>query len=111
MTLIAPSLEELIKEIVAINHAWKTAKELFPPNSSITQSFRELKTNLQVRLLRAYAPEFVYLIQHQADENNEPLYSLKLVSPIRNFSDAAHLPIRVAQEVLSSAEIEQFSQK
>ncbi|MEA5535980.1 hypothetical protein [Crocosphaera sp. XPORK-15E] len=109
MELLSPSLEQLIKEIVAVNHAWKVAKDLFQENSGLAQSLRELKTRLQVRLLRCYSPNFVYLIEHQNTENDEPLYSLQLVSPIEGFKDAAHLPIRVAQEVLSSTEIQKFS--
>ena len=60
--MLRPSVEKLVKEIVAINHAWKVARELFGEDSHLSISSRDLKTCLQVRLLRSYAPKQVYLI-------------------------------------------------
>lgn len=54
--LLHPSIEELIREIKAINHAWKAVSELFGNDSPLSTSSRDLKTCLQVRLLRNYAP-------------------------------------------------------
>jgi hypothetical protein len=41
----------------------------------------------------------------------EPLYKLCLIHPINSCMDAAHLPIRVAQEYLSAEEIKNFTKK
>jgi hypothetical protein len=56
--LLNPSIEQLVAEIVAINHAWKEACELFDDrqNAPLAQSLRDLKTCKQIRLLRNYAP-------------------------------------------------------
>ncbi|MBA3922790.1 MAG: hypothetical protein H0X31_14275 [Nostocaceae cyanobacterium] len=106
--ILNPPIEQLVKEIVAVNHAWKEAKDLFEPESGLAKSLRNLKTRLQVRLLRKYAPQQVYLLKDPTADASEPLYGLSLVQPIAGHTDAAHLPIRVAQEHLSEAEIERF---
>ena len=119
--LLQPSLEQLLAEIVAINHAWKEARLMFGNSAGLTVSLRNLKTRSQVRLLRNYAPEKVYLKIDQealepsleADndaETGEPLYGLILRKPVNGVTDAAHLPVRVAQEVLSQSEIKRFTQ-
>ncbi|MEH2194766.1 MAG: hypothetical protein V7K98_19260 [Nostoc sp.] len=105
--LLYPSMEKLVNEIVAVNHAWKVARELFGEDSPLSISSRDLKTCLQVRLLRSYAPEQVYLIEDKKAEG-EPVYSLRLREPIGNRLYAEHLPMRVAQEVLADKELEQF---
>ncbi len=105
--LLRPSLEKLVKEIVAINHAWKVARDLFGENSRLSISSRDLKTCLQVRLLRSYAPKQVYLIEDEESEG-EPAYGLRLRESIGNRQYAEHLPIRVAQKVLTNKELEQF---
>ncbi|MTJ32584.1 hypothetical protein [Aphanizomenon sp. UHCC 0183] len=106
--LLYPSIEKLVREIVAVNHAWKVADELFGENSSLSRSSRDLKTALQVRVLRSYAPEQVHLVL-DTEAEGEGLYSLKLREPIDNHLYAEHLPVRVAQEVLSADEIKKFS--
>lgn len=101
------SVEQLVREIVAVNHAWKVACELFGESSPLSTSSRDLKTCLQVRLLRTHAPKQVYLVEDKEAEG-EPLYSLRLREPIDNRQYAEHLPVRVAQDLLTSAELKQF---
>ena len=119
--LLRPSLEQLLAEIVAINHAWKEARFMFGNSAGLTVSLRNLKTRSQVRLLHNYAPEKVYLkIDEQAlepslevdndAETGEPLYGLILRKPVNGVTDAAHIPVRVAQEFLSDSEIQRFTQ-
>lgn len=56
MELINPSIEQLVKEIIAVNHAWKEAKDLFEETAfPLANALRDLKTRLQIRLLRNYA--------------------------------------------------------
>ena len=75
--LLYPSLRELVTQIKAINSGWKVASDLFGDNSPLSTSSRDLKSCLQVRLLRSYAPHEVYLtIDNQAE--GEPLYGLRL---------------------------------
>ncbi|MBX9257696.1 hypothetical protein H1Q63_27870 [Desmonostoc muscorum CCALA 125] len=105
--LLYPSVEKLVEEIVAVNHAWKVACELFGQNSPLSISSKDLKTCLQVRLLRSYAPKEVYLIEDE-EAQGEPLYGLRLREPIGNRLYVEHLPVRVAQNVLSPQELVQF---
>ncbi|MCC5628706.1 hypothetical protein LC613_11600 [Nostoc sphaeroides CHAB 2801] len=105
--LFYPSVEKLVNEIVAVNHAWKVACELFGQDSPLSISSRDLKTCLQVRLLRSYAPEQVYLIEDKESEG-EQLYSLRLREPIGNRLYAEHLPMRIAEKVLADKELEKF---
>ncbi len=107
--LLNPSVEQLVKEIVAVNHAWKVACE-FGENSPLSTSSRDLKTCLQVRLLRSYAPTKVYLVEDKQVEG-EALYSLHLLEPINNRLYAEHLPVRMAYQVLTEKELKQFSKQ
>ena len=109
-TFLNPSLEALVTEIIAVNLAWKEAVEVGDHLSAIALSLAQLKTRLQVRLLHQYAPDRVYL---QLDTENqglegEALYGLILRQPIANYWNAAHLPVRIAQKMLSSEELQQF---
>ena len=111
MELFDPSIEQLVTEIVAVNNAWKEAKYLFGyQDNHLANSLRDLKASLQVRLLRSHAPESVYL-QKDSDPNEdyeEDLYGVQLVKSVKGRRDAAHMPIRVAEEILSTAELKQF---
>lgn len=107
--MLTPSFESLMNEINAVNHSWKLAIEMFDNHHPLSQSLRDLKVRLQVKLLRNYAPNLVYLIEDNETESGEALYSLQLVSNVKGYSDAAHLPVRVAKEILSSEEITNFT--
>lgn len=106
--LLNSPIEQLVEEIKAINHAWKSARELFGEDFSLSTSARDLKTCLQVRLLQSYAPAQVYLTLDKETNASEPLYGLVLREPIGNWHDADHLPVRRAKEVLTEQEIKQF---
>ncbi|MCT7990603.1 hypothetical protein [Laspinema olomoucense] len=105
--LLNPSLEQLIDEIHAVNHAWKVALA-FGDIPALATSLQDMKTRLQVRLLRQYAPDRVYLALDTETASEEPLYGLRLREPIAGYTDAAHLPVRVAQDYLSHELIEGF---
>jgi hypothetical protein len=108
--ILNPSCEQLVREIVAVNHAWKEAKDMFADSASpLANSLRTLKSRLQIRLLRKYAPERVYLREDLDADASEDVYGLCLVEPIDGYTDAAHLPIRVAREFLSMEEIVKYS--
>jgi len=94
-----PSIETLVNEIVAYNHAWKSAKELLGEDNFLTQNARELKACLQVRLLRTY-PDQVYLkIDDQESEKaGEIIYSVCLKHPINHRNNAEHIPVRVLEK-------------
>lgn len=116
-----PAIEQIVEEIFAINRAWKAARKLFNPSANLALSFRDMKTQMQVRLLRNFAPERVYLkIDNSAEEddpelqeaaeNQEPLYGLILQPSIGNYWNAAHLPVRRAKEFLTAEELQKFTQ-
>jgi hypothetical protein len=107
--IVNPSIEQLVREIVAVNYAWKAAKDIFEdPASPIANSLRNLKTRLQVRLLRQYAPHQVYLLEDSTADTKEAVYGLSLVQTINGCTDAAHIPLRVAKDHLSAEEIKLF---
>jgi len=102
--------DELVREIIAINQAWKLTREseTYGPSSPMAREFRNLKSRLQVRLLRQY-PQLVYLeIDDMQEEEGEPLFGVRLRRKIWGRSDAAHLPCRVAEELLEPSELENF---
>lgn len=81
MDLFDPSIEQLVSEIIAVNYAWKKAKDLFDcADNYLANSLRDLKARLQVRLLRSYAPELVYLMtdSNSNPDYDEPLYGLQM---------------------------------
>ena len=104
MELLKPSVEQLVEEIVAVNRAWKVARELFDETSPLAISLRDLKLCKQVRLLQSYGVKQVYLALDPASKG-ELLYSLRLRQPIGDRQNAEHLPVRVAEEVLSPEEL------
>lgn len=107
MELSKSSLEQLVEEIVSVNHAWKLACDLLDQTSPLATSLRDLKTCKQVRLLQTYGTTQVYLAL-DPEESSEPLYSVRLRQAIGNRQDAEHLPVRVAEEILSPAELSQL---
>lgn len=108
--LLYPSLRKLVTQIKAINHAWKVAGDLYGNDSPLSTSSQDLKSCLQVRLLRSYAPHDVYLaIDNKAED--EELYGLILRESIGYWENADHIPMRVAKKILLPEEINKFSQK
>lgn len=104
------SFEQLVCEIIKINKAWKVACEMGDSNSQMATSIKNIKTRWQVRLLRLYAPERVYLQLDAAAQSEEELYGLLLREPIDGYANATHLPVRVARSRLSAEEIVKFSE-
>mgnify|MGYP005843847655 CR=1 FL=1 len=106
--VIQPTLEELIEQIFALNQAWKQASNvLFTTNAGLAISLKELKTTLQIRLLRSY-PTQAYLQIDAETESEEPLYGVIISPPLGKYSNAAHLPVRVAQTRLTPTELTQL---
>ncbi|WP_228015313.1 hypothetical protein [Synechocystis salina] len=101
-------MKSLILQIKAINKAWKLTNESMGNDHPLSMNLRDLKARLQIRLLRDYAPDTVYLTIDEENSTDEPLFSLRLVSSIEGYSDVDHLPVRVAEESLSHAEIKYF---
>lgn len=110
MESLNSSVEQLVEEIVAVNHAWKIACDLFEETSSLAISLRDLKTCKQVRLLQSYGNTQVYLALDPASKG-EPLYSLRLRQALGTRQNAEHLPVRVAEAVLSPAELNRLIEK
>lgn len=100
--------DSLVDEIIVINKAWKASRELLGGSVSMTESFRHLKSRLQARLLRQYAPQQVYLELDNTADSEEPLYGLKLVNKVSNRTDAAHIPVRIANEIFTPEELKHF---
>ena len=108
MELLNPSIEQLVLEIIAVDRAGKEAKLFDRDRNFLANSLQDLKARLQVRLLRSYAPKFVFLRNVSEGEYDEPVYSLYLTKSVNGRKDAARMPIRVAQENLSIEQLQQF---
>ena len=104
------SFEQLVSEIIKINKAWKVACDMGDSNSQMATSIKNIKTRWQVRLLRLYAPERVYLQLDSEAQSEEELYGLLLREPIEGYASLNHLPVRVARSRLSAEEIAKFSE-
>ncbi|EHZ7121187.1 hypothetical protein ACUOEB_002196 [Vibrio vulnificus] len=108
-------LEEIIERIISVNHAWKLSREEFGNEFAATQSLRHTKSSLQATLLREF-PHDAYLVKAtDSDTQDEDMYSVRLETPIliNGFEryDAEHLPVRVADEILTKQEITKFLKK
>jgi hypothetical protein len=76
-------------------------QDLLTNESEITKSLRDLKGRLQLRLLREFSPDRVYLTI-DTEARGEPQYSVRLKSPVtinidgkqEQLENAMHLPIR-----------------
>jgi hypothetical protein len=99
-----------IEEIIAVNQAWKASQRLVGPETNMSRSLRNLKGYLQAKLLRKY-PDWVYLEIDEQAESDEPLYGLKLVQRTSDRTNAEHLPVRVACEIFTPDEIQQFKRE
>lgn len=104
------SFESLVDNIYCVNQLWKLYQELegFGKDHPCTLNYRDLKSCLQVRLLRSY-PEFVDLVLDKKNSlDSEPLFSVHLSHPDCPRRDAAHLPVRIAKEVLTPQELQRY---
>lgn len=98
------SVSNLVHRIHTINHGWKVARERFGADDALANSFRDLKARLQVRLLRH--PDADARIEHDADFENETIYSIRVSDDADTLSsDAAHIPHRVLERHLSTTEM------
>ena len=105
--ILSPSLESLLREIIAVNHSWKWVREHHGADADLAAALRDLKSRLQVRLLRAH-PERVRLVT-DPEATEEPLFSVRLTPPVGGRRDAEHLPVRVAERLLSPDELRLFT--
>ena len=106
---MSPSIEELVGQIVAINHGWKLAIERWGNQSAISLALRQRKSSLQADLLRLW-PDQVWLRVDQEAEGRE-LFSVRLGREVRLPSgvrrqDAEHMPVDVARELLTPGELQ-----
>lgn len=102
----------LIYQITSINRAWKHAREQWGDKSSIAVMLREIKSSLQVSIIRSF-PSSVYLKLDTENMEGEPLYSVRLSEPVmlpNNVvrSDVEHMPVRMAEELFSSDELKRL---
>ena len=103
-------LDELVKLIIATNHSWKRQRDLWGADSAMARMLQGRKSSLQTHLLTAF-PTDTYLKLDTDTSEGEPLYSVRLQQPlvlnkvIRK--DAEHLPVRIAEELLTQEQIQQ----
>lgn len=106
------SLAELVERIVTINRAWKLARDdkKLGKNHSITERLQHQKSSWQATLIRNY-PQQVWLKRDEDRDYSEPLLSVRINIRLRLLDgsikeDAEHLPLRLAQEILTEDELQ-----
>ncbi len=102
----------LIYQITSVNRAWKQARERWGEESPTALMLRKRKSSLQARLIRDHRSS-VYLKADHDNTEGEPLYSVRLIEPVRlpnnmTRNDAEHLPVRLAEELFSQAELSEL---
>ncbi|WP_206191642.1 hypothetical protein [Shewanella bicestrii] len=102
-------LDELVNQIICINHAWKLSKEEFGNDFVATKSLRDTKASLQATLLREFPTDSYLMMASDSAEHDEAMYSVRLKSPVVIGSairtDAEHLPQRIAHDILTEQEL------
>ena len=103
-------LDEQVRLIIAINHAWKRQSHIWGEESACAKILQGRKSSLQTQLLTTY-PQDTYLKIDTENTDGERLYSVRLRQPILMGKsvrrDAEHIPQRVAEELLTRKQIEQ----
>jgi hypothetical protein len=104
-------MAELVERIVTINRAWKLARDdkKLGPKNSITKRLQHQKSSWQATLIRSY-PQQVWLKRDEDHDYTEPLLSVRISSRLKLLDgsikeDAEHLPLHLAQEILTEDEL------
>lgn len=102
--------DEIVRLIIATNHAWKRQRDLWGAESSAAKILQGRKSSLQTWLLTNFSND-CYLVLDTDNDEGEPLFSVRLVKPLllngALRKDAEHLPVRLAQELLTDEQIKQ----
>lgn len=93
----------VVREVVALNDAWKSLQDLLGPTDPSTLLLRDMKSILQARLLRDGHAHLEEDTEGQTD-----LWSVRLPSRLGGRSDACHLPKSVAERLLTEEELEHY---
>ena len=97
---------DCITKIIRFNHAWKIAKEKYGEGSGLATMLRDQKSCLQASLLR-YSGD-AYLVEDN-DAMGEKLYSVRFDGSVSvgtmSRTDAEHIPVRVAEKLLTENEL------
>lgn len=101
-------LSDHIGRIHLINKTWKLMSERYGPDSPLTLALKNRKSSLQVELLRLSAGR-AWLQRDLETPGVEPLFSVRFDSALSDRlsgrKDADHLPVRVAEELLTDNEL------
>lgn len=107
--------EQIIERIIAINHAWKLARDDFGKGSPITISLREQKSSWQANLLRLYPEASFLALATDSNMHDEDLYSVRLIKPVKTSiglkNDAEHIPKRLAESLFTNQELNKYFNK
>lgn len=108
-------LDEIILRIITVNHAWKLSRDEFGNDFGATKSLRHTKSSLQATLLREFPDDTYLILATDNQDQEEEMYSVRLrrsfvVNGIER-RDAEHLPVRIAQEIFTKQEINNFLQQ
>ncbi|NOZ86213.1 MAG: hypothetical protein GXP49_08090 [Deltaproteobacteria bacterium] len=103
--------ENLVFEIYLFNKAWKRTGVFLEIGDTITNLFRDIKSFLQVRLIRDYKDKITLEYDENYDKSEE-LISIILKTPLKIngaiIKYAAHIPVRVLKDFMTENELKQL---
>jgi hypothetical protein len=102
------SVETIVREIRQVNRAWKAAKHGIPDSPELATTLRDLKSQLQYRLLKDRKYQAYLKIDNLSDDFEEPVFGVHLSEPVDEGWYAEHLPVRVARELFGDEELSQI---
>lgn len=106
------AINEIVERIIAINHAWKLAREKYGAQNPITLSLREQKSSWQANLIRSFPAEVFLKEASDSASHEERLLSVRLRKPLQIASglksDAEHLPVRLANVLFTEKELKKY---
>lgn len=100
------SRSNLVSRIHSVNHGWKISRERFGKDDPLSQSLRDLKARLQIRLLRH--PDIDTRLEIDSSIESEVVYGIVLSDSDATASDAAHIPYRTLERYLNPTELREL---
>ena len=90
-------LEKLVCKIHHVNAGWHISEALLGGDSLFSCSYRTRKRQLQKQLLTDFY-EYLEILHDKKLPGEQRFYSIRLKSPLNEFSDACHIPERLLIE-------------
>lgn len=91
-------VDAAVSEIHYVNHLWHFSQRIFPKDSPLCRSLRDVKGRLQIDLIEQH-PDATRLVP--ATDSEDESLSIHVLAPGVRHRDAAHIPSRLAARALT----------